>query len=80
MFSTASMSIRCCCHGAATERDFATFGNNGRNQNPLHYRRLNGAPGVIRTRDRRIRNPMLYPTELQAQRFILLDLKTDLLA
>src|SRR5579859_1959112 len=31
-----------------------------------------GAPGVIRTRDRRIRNPMLYPTELQAQTFILL--------
>src|SRR5260221_2096867 len=27
---------------------------------------LFGAPGVIRTRDRRIRNPMLYPTELQA--------------
>ena len=25
-----------------------------------------GAPGVTRTRDRRIRNPMLYPTELQA--------------
>src|SRR5580698_7485509 len=35
-----------------------------------------GAPGVIRTRDRRIRNPMLYPTELQAQHFILLTCKT----
>src|SRR5579859_6056259 len=29
-----------------------------------------GAPGVIRTRDRRIRNPMLYPTELQAPQCI----------
>ena len=26
-----------------------------------------GAPGGIRTHDRRIRNPMLYPTELRAQ-------------
>ena len=29
---------------------------------------LNGAPGVSRTRYRRIRNPMLYPNELQGQR------------
>ncbi len=27
-----------------------------------------GAPGAIRTRDQRIRNPLLYPTELRAQR------------
>jgi hypothetical protein len=26
----------------------------------------NGAPGVIRTRDPRIRSPMLYPAELRA--------------
>ena len=28
-----------------------------------------GAPGGIRTPDQRIRNPLLYPTELRAQRY-----------
>ncbi len=31
-----------------------------------NIRVLRSAPGVIRTRDPRIRNPMLYPTELRA--------------
>ena len=30
------------------------------------YLAKNGAPGVIRTRDPRIRSPMLYPAELRA--------------
>ena len=29
---------------------------------------INGAPGVTRTRGTRIRNPLLYPPELQGQR------------
>ncbi len=29
---------------------------------------LNGAPGGNRTPDRRIRNPLLYPSELRAPR------------
>ena len=28
---------------------------------------INGAPGVTRTRGTRIRNPLLYPPELQGQ-------------
>ena len=32
-----------------------------------------GVPGRIRTYDLRIRNPLLYPTELQAHIFVRLD-------
>src|ERR1017187_2710820 len=46
----------------------------------MTFTREIGAPGVTRTRDRRIRNPMLYPTELQAQSFILLVLTMIALA
>src|ERR1035438_2686461 len=42
----------------------------------MTFTREIGAPGVTRTRDRRIRNPMLYPTELQAHTLILLALKS----
>ena len=34
----------------------------------LSYARHNGAPGEIRTPDTRLRRPLLYPTELQAQK------------
>ena len=33
---------------------------------PSHHSPKNGAPGGIRTPDPRIRNPLLYPTELLA--------------
>ena len=32
-----------------------------------YRKKLKGAPGGIRTHDRRIRNPLLYPTELRVQ-------------
>jgi hypothetical protein len=35
-------------------------------KNSFHVERVN-TPGRIRTCDRRIRNPLLYPTELRAQ-------------
>ena len=55
--------------------DDGTRTHNNRDHNPglcqlsyIHHRScMSGAPGRTRTCDRRIRNPMLYPTELQAQ-------------
>ncbi len=32
---------------------------------------INGAPGASRTRGTRIRNPLLYPSELQGQPFFI---------
>jgi hypothetical protein len=48
------------CRNARTD----PFGKEG---NPTQASDGTGAPGRTRTCDRRIRNPMLYPTELQAQ-------------
>src|SRR3989338_364288 len=48
----------------------------GRFERPTHglfargesvHRRINGAPGVTRTRDPRFRKPLLYPAELRAR-------------
>ena len=38
---------------------------------------LKSAPAVIRTRDRRIRNPVLYPAELRAQEGTLTGWKSN---
>ena len=60
-------------HGDATCGFYGVLVACGNSCNQLDYRRLNGAPGVTRTRDRRIRNPMLYPAELQALQWFIKD-------
>src|SRR4051812_4570383 len=42
----------------------------GKNGCSITSENLQSAPGVTRTPDRRIRNPMLYPAELRAQKTV----------